>query len=117
MKAAAGVGVATALAVALLTACGGGGSDGAAAATTAVITTTSTTIATTTTATEVTYVIAKGDSLSKIAKKFNMTVAQLITINNIKDADKIEAGQVLIIVPAPPGAEPTTTAPAAPPST
>ena len=44
--------------------------------------------------------IQKGDSLSKIAKQFNITVAQLITINNIDDADHIEAGQVLIIVPA-----------------
>ena len=116
MKAAAGVGLTAALAIALLTACGG--DSGSAAATTAAIITTTTTIATTTTATEVTYVIAKGDSLSKIAKKFNMTVEQLITINNIKDADHIEAGQVLIIVPAPPGGgTPTTAAPAAPPST
>ncbi|HTN81674.1 MAG TPA: LysM domain-containing protein [Acidimicrobiales bacterium] len=116
MKAAAGVGLAVTALVALLAACGGDDS-GSAAATTAAIITTTTTIATTTTATQVTYVIAKGDSLSKIAKKFNMTVEQLITINNIKDADHIEAGQVLIIVPAPPAATPTTTAPAPPPST
>ncbi len=60
--------------------------------------------------------IQKGDSLSKIAKQFNMTVAQIITINNIEDADHIEAGQVLIIVPAAPLVETTTTAPAAPPA-
>ncbi len=60
--------------------------------------------------------IQKGDSLSKIAKQFNMTVAQIITINNIEDADHIEAGQVLIIVPAAPALETTTIAPAAPPA-
>ncbi len=62
--------------------------------------------------------IQKGDSLSTIAKQFNITVDQLITINNIEDADHIEAGQVLIIVPAAPVAETTTTPTApAPPST
>jgi LysM repeat protein len=115
----ASVAIAGTLGAMSLTACGGDDS-GSAAATTAAVTTTSTTIPTTTTAPEVTYVIQKGDSLSKIAKQFNMTVAQIITINNIEDADHIEAGQVLIIVPAAPIAEATTTAPAAtpaPPST
>ena len=55
--------------------------------------------------------IAKGDSLSKIAKKFNMTVPQLMTINNIQNADHIEAGQVLVIVPAGTPLPTTTTAP------
>jgi LysM repeat protein len=111
----ASVAIAGLLGLASLTACGGDDS-GSAAATTAAVTTTSTTIATTTTAPEVTYVIQKGDSLSTIAKQFNMTVAQIITINNIEDADHIEAGQVLIIVPAAPLVETTTTAPASPPA-
>ena len=117
MKATTGVVIAAAIGVALLTACGGD-DGGSAAATTVAVTTTTTTLPTTTTSPEVTYVIQKGDSLSKIAKQFNMTVAQIITINNIEDADHIEAGQVLIIVPATPVIETTTTtAPAAPPST
>ncbi len=97
MRSLAVLGLAATVSVALA-ACGG--DDSGAAATTAVVTSATTTIATTTTSPEVTYVIQKGDSLSKIAKQFNLTVAQLITINNITDADHIEAGQVLIIVPA-----------------
>jgi lysozyme len=85
--------------VALITACGGGDDSDAAPETTGVPTTT-TTIATTTTVTEVTYIIQRGDSLSSIADQFDITVAQLITINSIEDADHIEEGQILIIVPA-----------------
>ena len=112
MRSLAVLGLAATVSVALA-ACGG--DDSGAAATTAVVTSATTTIATTTTSPEVTYVIQKGDSLSKIAKQFNLTVAQLITINNITDADHIEAGQVLIIVPAATPL-PTTTAPTAPPA-
>lgn len=112
MRSLAVLGLAATVSVALA-ACGG--DDSGAAATTAVVTSATTTIATTTTSPEVTYVIQKGDSLSKIAKQFNLTVAQLITINNITDADHIEAGQVLIIVPAATPL-PTTTAPPAPPA-
>ncbi len=101
-------GLALGLGAVVLTACGGDDSNGAAA-TTVAETTTTTTLPTTTTSPEVTYVIAKGDSLSKIAKQFNMTVEQLITINGIEDADHIEAGQVLIIVPGPQTTVPTTT--------
>jgi LysM repeat protein len=86
-------------AVATLAACGGDDSDAAPPDTTGVPTTT-TTIATTTTVTEVTYIIQKGDSLSSIADQFDITIAQLITINNIEDADHIEEGQILVIVPA-----------------
>jgi LysM repeat protein len=86
-------------AVAFITACGGGDDSDAAPETTGVPTTT-TTIATTTTVTEVTYIIQRGDSLSSIADQFDITVAQLITINKIEDADHIEEGQILVIVPA-----------------
>ena len=91
--------LAAAGAVALVTACGGGDDSDAAPETTGVPTTT-TTIATTTTVTEVTYIIQRGDSLSSIADQFDITVAQLITINRIEDADHIEEGQILVIVPA-----------------
>ncbi len=86
--------------VALITACGGGDDSDAAAPETTGVPTTTTTIATTTTVTEVTYIIQRGDSLSSIADQFEITVAQLITINSIEDADHIEEGQILIIVPA-----------------
>ena len=86
--------------VALITACGGGDDSDAPLRETTGVPTTSTTIATTTTVTEVTYIIQRGDSFSSIANQFDITVAQLITINNIEDADHIEEGQILIIVPA-----------------
>lgn len=44
-----------------------------------------------------TYTVAKGDNLTKIAKKYDATVAELVTINNIKNPDKIYVGQVLEI--------------------
>ena len=114
MRSLAVLGLAATVSIALA-ACGG--DDSGAAATTAVVTSATTTIATTTTSPEVTYVIQKGDSLSKIAKQFNLTVDQLITINGITNADHIEAGQVLIIVPAATPLPTTTAPPAAPPST
>ena len=117
MRAIATVGFTVSIGAAVLSGCGGDDSS-SAPPTTAAVAETTTTIATTTTSPEVTYVIQKGDSLSKIAKQFNLTVDQLITINNITDADHIEAGQVLIIVPASAGGSvPTTTAAPPPAST
>jgi LysM repeat protein len=68
------------------------------------------------------YIVQAGDSLTKIAKKFGVTVAALVAANNIQDADKITEGERLKIPPPittttagpapPPGA---TTAPAGPP--
>ena len=46
---------------------------------------------------EITYVIKKGDTLSGIAKKFHTTVKELAKKNNIKDVNKIYAGDVLKI--------------------
>ncbi len=116
MRAIATVGFIISIGAAVLSGCGGDDSA-SAPPTTAAVAETTTTIATTTTSPEVTYVIQKGDSLSKIAKQFNLTIPQLMTINNITDADHIEAGQVLVIVPAagPPPAATTTAAP--PPAT
>jgi nucleoid-associated protein YgaU len=47
------------------------------------------------------YIVAKGDTMSKIARKFNLTVAQLLAANKqIKNPDRIKAGdQVTIPVP------------------
>lgn len=44
------------------------------------------------------YTVAKGDSLSKIATKFNTTVAQIQKDNGIED-DKLKVGQSLKVVP------------------
>jgi LysM repeat protein len=103
-----------------------GGSDNKAKTTTTPLgTLPATTVApadTTTTAPQE-YIVQSGDSLSKIAKMFGVTVAALVAANNIQNADKITEGERLKIPPAttttttgaapPPGA--TTTAPAGPP--
>lgn len=49
------------------------------------------------------YVVESGDTMTKIAKKFNVTVAQIMDANpTIKDPNKISLGQEIIIpVPVP----------------
>ena len=44
-----------------------------------------------------TYTVQKGDTLSKIAKKYKTTVDELVKKNGIKDKNKIYVGQVLIV--------------------
>ena len=58
-----------------------------------------TTVAATTTV-PLTYVVQPGDQLKRIAKKFGVSVTELMTVNSIANADKIEAGQILVIPPA-----------------
>ena len=41
------------------------------------------------------YTVKKGDTLTGIAKKHNTTVAKLVSLNGLKDADQIAVGQVL----------------------
>ena len=42
-----------------------------------------------------TYIVVKGDSLYKIAKRYNTTVKKLVELNNIKNANIIYPGQIL----------------------
>jgi peptidoglycan endopeptidase LytF len=44
-----------------------------------------------------TYVIRKGDSLSKIAKAHGLSTLELSSLNNIKNPNKIRIGQTLIL--------------------
>ena len=44
-----------------------------------------------------TYTVVKGDTLSKIAKRYNTTVDALVKLNNIKNPNLIIIGQVLTI--------------------
>lgn len=46
---------------------------------------------------KVTYTVVKGDTLTKIANRYNTTVAALVKLNNIKNKDLIIIGQVLTI--------------------
>jgi len=43
------------------------------------------------------YVVQKGDTLGKIAKRYNTTVEMLVDTNGIKDKNKIYPGQELVI--------------------
>lgn len=49
------------------------------------------------TVTTTTHKVVSGDTLEKIAKRYNTTVDNLVSLNNIKDKDKIYLGQVLKI--------------------
>ena len=80
-------------------------SQGSAAATVAATSTVTglpapppTTVAVTTTVPQ-TYIVQAGDQLKRIAKKFGVSVTELMKVNSIANADKIEAGQTLIIPP------------------
>jgi LysM repeat protein len=42
-----------------------------------------------------TYTVVSGDNLTKIAKANGTTVAALVKLNGIKDANKINVGQVI----------------------
>ena len=62
-----------------------------------VTTTTTTTIYVTTTTVVRYYVVKRGDTLGKIAKAFQVRVADLQTLNGIPNPDDIQAGQELQI--------------------
>lgn len=60
-------------------------------------------------ATPLTYKVVSGDTLTKIAKKFNVTVAQILAANpTIKNADTIKKDQVIVIPTA--GTSPSSSA-------
>lgn len=44
-----------------------------------------------------TYTVVRGDTLTRIAKRFNTTIKRLCELNNIADPNKIRVGQVLKI--------------------
>ncbi len=45
------------------------------------------------------YTVQAGDTLGKIAKRFQVTINRIIIMNEIDNVDQIEAGQVLVIPP------------------
>ncbi|MCK5528518.1 MAG: LysM peptidoglycan-binding domain-containing protein [Kiritimatiellae bacterium] len=44
-----------------------------------------------------TYVVGKGESLSVIARERGLRVADIVALNNIKDPNKVRAGQTLVL--------------------
>ena len=46
---------------------------------------------------DITYKVEKGDTLYSISRKYQITVAELRTANNLSENDVIKAGQKLII--------------------
>ena len=46
------------------------------------------------------YTVKKGDTLSRIAAAFNMSLSELQKLNNLGEKDKLSAGQALKITPA-----------------
>jgi LysM repeat protein len=70
--------------------------------------------------TPVKYTVQVGDNLSKIAAKFNTTIANLQSLNNLGDTNYLYVGQVLVIVQGndqgsgPPTAQATAVTPAEP---
>lgn len=43
------------------------------------------------------YTVKRGDTLSKIAQSYGTTVSKLAKLNDIKNPDMIQVGQVLVI--------------------
>ncbi len=54
------------------------------------------------------YVVQSGDTLTKIATRFNVTVDALVKANQLKNANAIRVGQTLIIPDGKPAPVPTT---------
>jgi LysM repeat protein len=57
---------------------------------------------TTTTAPPIIYRVKPGDSLTKIATQFRVSISALVSRNHIANPNRLSEGQVLVIPPAPP---------------
>lgn len=87
--------------VPLLGAACGGGDRAADATLPPIVTTTTTTIVlTTTTFVETFYEVQSGDTLSKIARSFGVSLGALMAANGITNPDLVQAGQTLQIPPS-----------------
>jgi LysM repeat protein len=92
-----------------------GGPSTTVAHATTVASSATTAVPTVTTRPEI-YIVKAGDSLAKIAKKFNTTIAALVELNGIANPDHLIEGTTLKIPPPnPPTTVPAPTA-APPPS-
>jgi LysM repeat protein len=112
----AAVVVLAALVLVPLVGCGslfGSGSSASTTLPTLPATTTTAVVVATTLAGPTEYVIERGDTMRRIAGKFNTSVEAILAVNpDITDQNKIQAGQKILIPAA--SAPSTTAAPAAP---
>jgi len=91
------------LSAVLVGACSTGGTTRRAGATSSTATSTSRpTRPTTTTRPSVTYRVRRGDSLTTIADLFRVPISVIVKRNHIVNPDRVAAGVVLVIPPAPP---------------
>ena len=67
-----------------------------------VSTSTTTTATTTTTTPLIIYRVKRGDSLTKIANHFRVSISAIVSRNHIANPDRLSQGQTLLIPPAPP---------------
>jgi LysM repeat protein len=67
-----------------------------------VSTSTTTTATTTTTTPLIVYRVKPGDSLTKIADHFRVSISAIVARNHIANPDRLSEGQTLLIPPAPP---------------
>ncbi len=74
----------------------------ATVSTSTVSTSTTKTATTTTTTPLLTYRVKRGDSLSKIANHFRVSIAAVVSRNHIANPDRLSEGQTLLIPPAQP---------------
>ncbi|MBV9489256.1 MAG: LysM peptidoglycan-binding domain-containing protein [Verrucomicrobia bacterium] len=57
-----------------------------------------------------THTVARGETLTQIAKQFGVTVEEIKQLNKIEDAKKLQAGQTIKIPPPASGASPAASA-------
>ncbi len=62
------------------------------------------------------YTVRRGDSLSKIARKYNVKERELVALNNLRSRHRIRAGQVLVLPDEPGARAPVSVARVEPPA-
>jgi len=62
------------------------------------------------------YTVRRGDSLSKIARKYNVKERELVALNNLRSRHRIRAGQVLVLPDEPGARAPVSVARMEPPA-
>jgi len=93
-----------AVCAALMAACGTSGRTRPLTATvpSSVSTTTTAKAATTTTTPRNIYRVKRGDTLSKIATQFRVSISAIVARNHVANPDQLHEGQALVIPPVPP---------------